>query len=109
MHTNYQKYREHANCKNLGLHPNLFGKHFAKEDARDISMIVPTFLLNFTLQHMWLIQMGIAIMENKNLCIYMHTSKLMDNKSFPVNQLVNPDTEPHINFRQVPLEYLDLI
>ena len=105
---NYQKYRQLGNCRNLAEQPKLALKQFAKEDARDISMILPSFLLN-CIPHKWLIPMGIAALENKKSHIYGHASKLIDELSYPVNRLVDLETEPDISFGQVPLEHLELI
>ena len=46
------------------MYPDLVYKAFVKEDARDISMTVPAFLVDFT-PHIWLIPLGIAVKEGK--------------------------------------------
>jgi hypothetical protein len=47
-YANFKKYRDHGNAKNLATYPELVEKSFAKEDARDISSILPSFLVDFT-------------------------------------------------------------
>ena len=46
------------------MHPDLVHKAFAKEDARDISMTVPAFLVDFT-PNIWLVPLGIVVKEGK--------------------------------------------
>jgi hypothetical protein len=61
---NFKKYRDHGNAKNLATYPKLVEKSFAKEDARDILLILPSFLVDFT-PHIWLIPLGIVVIQNK--------------------------------------------
>ena len=61
---NFRKYRNHGNAKNLDRYPDLVKKSLAKEDARDISLTLTSFLVDFP-PHTWLIPLGITVIDNK--------------------------------------------
>jgi hypothetical protein len=78
---NYKKYRNNGNAKNLATYPKLVEKSFAKEDARDILLVLPSFLVDFT-PHTWLIPLGIVI-ENKKPRMYRSATMRIDDDSYP--------------------------
>jgi hypothetical protein len=105
---NFKKYRDHGNSKNLAKYPDLVEKSFAKEDARDISLTVPSFLVDFT-PHTWLIPLGITVIENKKPRMYRSATMRVDDDSYPVNRIVDKANEPEIVFGSTQLEYFEYL
>jgi hypothetical protein len=71
--------------------PNL-SKSFSEEDARDISLMLPPFLVDFT-PHTWLIPLGIAVIENKKSHMYRSATMKIDKDS-----LAHTHQQYHIDF-----------
>jgi hypothetical protein len=107
-YTNYLRYRRSGNLRSIAEAPELVMKQFVKEAARDISMLLPAYIADFT-QHIGLIPLGIVLEEHKKPRLYRHASKKLDNNSLPVNELVNAETEPDIHFGTVPQEYIEYL
>jgi hypothetical protein len=107
-YANFKKYCDHGNAKNLATCPKLVEKSFAKEDARDISLILPSFLVDFT-PHTWLIPLGIVVIENKKPSMYRSATMRIDDDSYPVNRLIDTSNEPEIVFGATQLAYFEYL
>lgn len=110
VHTyaNYLRYRHSGNLRSIAEEPALVMKQFAKEAARDISMLLPEYVADF-MQNLGLIPIGIVIEDHKKPRIYRHASKKLDRHSLPVNEMVSAETEPPIHFGTVPQEYIEYV
>jgi len=92
----------------MAMHPDLVYKAFVKEDARDISMTVPAFLVDFT-PHIWLIPLGITVKEGKKPRLYHSATLGVDKDSYPVNRIVNKATKPDIVFGTAQKEHFNYL
>lgn len=58
---------------------------------------------------MWLIPLGIAVIENKNPRMYWSATMWIDKDSYPVNRIVNKSTELDIVFGSTQLEQFEYL
>jgi hypothetical protein len=104
----FQRYRKHGNLANVKDQPGLVAKDCNKEDAREISFVYPATLTDF-IPHIWLIPLGLALVEGKKPRLYRHATKQIHQDSFPVNRLVNLLNEPEITFGDTLLCHYEYI
>jgi hypothetical protein len=104
-YSNLQQYIHNGNLKNIHDNLALVSKTIAKEDAREFSMIVPSFLVYF-IPHLWIIPVGIVNKEHKKPRIYRHGTKQYSEDSFPANRLIDMSTKPAITFGDTMLTLL---
>jgi hypothetical protein len=105
-YSSLQQYITNGNLKSIHDNPALISKNFAKEDAREFSMIVPAVLVYF-IPNLWIIPVGMVTEEHKKPRIYRHGTKQHDENSFPANRrLIDMSTEPAITFGDTMLKLL---
>jgi hypothetical protein len=107
-HEHFKRYRVHGNLANVQEQPLLVAKDCNKEDAREISFIFPASLTDF-IPNIWLIPLGLALVEGKKPRLYRHATKQVHQDSFPVNRLVDLLNEPEITFGNTLLRHLEYI
>jgi hypothetical protein len=64
IYKKFLKYQNHGNASLNGYPKQLANKSFTKEDAQDISLVLPSFLVDFA-PHTWLILLDMMVIENK--------------------------------------------
>jgi hypothetical protein len=88
----------YGNAKNLNRYLKVVEKSFAKEDAQDISLMLPSFLVSFA-PNTWLIPLGVAVIDNKKPRMYCSSATMrIDKDLYPVNWIVDKTTKPDIIF-----------
>jgi hypothetical protein len=98
-----------GNSRTATQNPELVWKLMSKEDKRSISLLFPRTLLEF-LPHLWMIVLGIAIIEGKKDRIYRDCSKKADNiTSRPANSIAKAENEPLITYGTAQLEFLEYL
>jgi hypothetical protein len=102
----FHQYAKRGNQKNVAQHPDLVVKAVVKEDARDLSLVVDSQLAPFV-PHLGLIALGIATPKHKKPRIYRHGSLALDEKTQPINIIVDIVlSEPEIRYATVLKEHL---
>lgn len=105
-HEEYRRYRKMGNQKSLEKDPANVMKQLLKEDARDLSFLLPEWILDFV-PHCGLLPAGLITAAQKKPRMYRHASKLATKDSQPINTLVLiKETEPEVRFAGTLKRYL---
>jgi hypothetical protein len=107
----YEQFKAYKGLGNLNLHedPALVQKQLAKEQARQHSLLLPSWMAVF-IPNLSLIPMGIVLEEDKKPRVFRHASLKANKNSRPVNDIVKPkESEPEIEYAHRLTELVEQI